>query len=411
MAQTSASPRRRWLLPVALIALAAVVLAGVGWWLFDRANSTKITAYFDRSVGIYSGSDVRVLGVPVGTVNSVDPIGDQVKVVMTVDRGYDIPADVKAVQITPSVVSDRYIQLTPAYSGGPTMESGATIPRDRTATPVEVDELYRSVTELSEALGPTGANQNGAVSDLVSTGAANLGGNGEALGDSITELSRAARYLSDTRGDIFATVDNLQRFVTMLAASDDQVRQFNAQLADISTFLAGERQDLGEALRLLSIALGDVARFVDNNRDLVVSNAQGLTEITQTVADQRDQLASALVVLPVALSNLVNVHNAESGTLDMRANIPEIGDPLSLVCKLIDLGKLRPGDPAFEQLGAQMRPIIDNCKTITDQITAGIKTPSLILPFGILSTENQQLYPVPGTVPGNPSPRQRAGGG
>ncbi|WP_062983823.1 MCE family protein [Nocardia anaemiae] len=398
---------------IAIGVIAALVLAGALWWLFDRMTTTKITAYFDRSVGIYEGSDVRILGVPVGKVDSVEPQGEQVKVVMSVDRGFDVPAEAKAAQITPSIVSDRYIQLTPAYTGGPKMARNATIPRDRTVTPVEVDQLYKSITELSDALGPNGANAQGSVNQLVRTSAANLTGNGEALANSITQLSRAARYLGDARGDIFDTVKNLQTFVTMLAQNDQQVRQFNAQLADLSTFLAGERQDLGAALNLLSVALGDVARFIDENRDLVQRNAQGLTTLTATLAKQRDDLAAALPVLPLALSNLINIHNAESGTLDMRANFTDLQDPFGAVCKMLDLSKLMPGDPKFEALGKQMRPILDHCKEITDQITAGVKTPTLNLPFGILSNDNQQRDPVPGTVPGTPSdqlPPSQGGG-
>ncbi|MFG1789953.1 MCE family protein [Nocardia sp. NPDC049149] len=391
---------------IALVAVVAVVLAGVLWWTFDRLTTTKITAYFDRSVGIYEGSDVRILGVPVGRVDSVEPQGDQVKIVMHVERKFDVPAGARAAQITPSIVSDRYIQLTPVYTGGPKMDRTATIPRDRTVTPVEVDQLYKSITELSDALGPNGANKDGAVNDLVRTGAANLDGNGEALANSLTQLSKAARYLSDARGDIFDTVKNLQTFVTMLARNDQQVRQFNVQLADLSSFLANERADLGAALNLLSVALGDVARFIDNNRELIASNAEGLVTLTKTLADQRDDLAKLLPVLPVALSNLVNIHNAESGTLDMRANFTDLQDPFGVMCKLIDVAKLRPGDPQFEALGRQMRPILEHCKEISDQITAGVKTPTLILPFGILSNENQQRAPVPGTVPGTPSDQQ-----
>ncbi len=402
-------PRRSRRGAVVAIAIAlVVVLVAVGflWWLFDRMSTTKITAFFDRSVGIYEGSDVRILGVPVGSVDSVEPMGDQVRVVMSVDRKYDVPADARAAQITPSVVSDRYIQLTPVYRGGPKMERTATIPRERTVTPVEVDQLYKSIAELSDALGPNGANKDGAVNELVRTSAANLSGNGEALANSITQLSRAARYLSDARGDIFETVKNLQNFITMLAVNDQQVRQFNTQLADLAGFLSGERKNLGQALDLLSVALGDVARFIDDNRQLVADNAQGLTQLTKTLADQRDDLAAALPVLPVALSNLINIHNGEAGTLDMRANFPELQDPFGVVCKMLDLSKLMPGDPKFEALGRQLRPVIEHCKAITDQITAGVQTPSLILPFGILSGENQQRDPVPGTVPGTPSDRQ-----
>lgn len=390
---------------IAIAVVLVVVLATAIWWLVNQLTTTTITAHFDRAVGIYTGSDVRILGVAVGAVDSVEPIGDQVRIIMSVDRSYDVPADAHAVQISPSVVSDRYIQLTPVYRGGPKMERTATIGRERTATPVEVDQLYRSITELSEALGPEGANADGAVNDLVRTTSANLSGNGRALADSIGSLSAAARTLSDTRGDIFTTVEHLQKFVTMLARNDQQVRQFNTQLADLSEFLAGERHNLGEALELLSLALGDVARFVNDNRDLVAGNAERLTTLTQTLADQRDDLAEALPKVPVALSNLINIHNAESGTLDMRANFPDLQDPVGALCSLIDLGKLKPGDPEFEALGKQARPLLESCEHITDQVTAAVQSPDLILPFGILSAENQQRYPVPGTVPGTPSHR------
>ncbi|WP_067543009.1 MCE family protein [Nocardia crassostreae] len=388
---------------IAGVAAVAVLLAGIGWWGWDKLNTTTITAYFDRSVGIYEGSDVRILGVPVGTVDSVTPEGEQVKVVMSVDRKYDVPADAKAAQITPSVVSDRYIQLAPAYQGGPKMGRNATIPKDRTATPVEVDRLYKSITELSDALGPNGANKEGAVNELVRTTAQNLSGNGEALANSFTQLSKAAAALSDSRTDIFDTVKNLQEFVQMLGENDAQVRTFNTQLASLTGFLASERQNLGDALNLLSIALGDVARFIDDNRELVQSNADALTKLTQTLADQRDDLATALPLIPTALSNLINVHNGETGTLDMRPNFTDLQDPFGVLCKMLDLGKLRPGDPKFDAITRQMQPILDHCKIITDQLTAGVKTPTLILPFGILSGDNEQRNVVPGTVPGTES--------
>jgi virulence factor Mce-like protein len=399
---------------ISLGTVAAIVLAGVLWWVFDNYDTTRITAYFDKSIGIYQGSDVRILGVPVGKVDTITPMGDQVKVVMSVNRKYSIPADASAAQITPSVVSDRYIQLTPVYRGGPKMGRTATIPKDRTATPVEVDRLYKSIAQLSDELGPNGANKNGAVNQLVETGAKNLSGNGDALANSITQLSRAAAYLSDSRGDIFGTIKNLQIFVHTLAVNDSQVRQFNTQLADLAGYLSGERQDLGQALNLLSVALGDVARFIDDNRELVASNAASLTKLTQTLANQRNDVANLLPVLPLALSNLINVHDGEAGTLDMRANFTDLQNPFGTICKLIDLGQLRPGDPKFDAIGRQMRPILDACKSITDQVKSGVETPSLVLPFGILSGKNEQRAPVPGTVPGTPSnqqpPSQKPGG-
>ncbi|TFI45573.1 MCE family protein [Rhodococcus sp. 1R11] len=408
MTETQAAPRNKNKLAlIAVVVIVALVVAVAGWWLFTRAGSTKITAYFDKSIGIYSGSEVRVLGVKVGTVESVTPLGEDVEVVMRVDRGIDIPADAKAVQVTPSLVADRYVQLSPVYTGGDTMASGTTIGRDRTATPVEVDELYKSINDLSTALGPDGANKDGALTDLVNTGAANLDGNGEALGNSITQLSAAGRTLSDSRSDVFDTIKNLQTFVSALAVNDQQVRNFNSQLADLTGFLSGQREDLGAALQQLSVSLGDVATFVADNRTELTTAANGLVVPTQTLADNREQLVQTLTLLPLAISNLVNAYDAESGTLASRANLQnETQDPLGTVCRLLDLGKLVPGDPRFEALGAQIQPILDQCANITDMIQAPIKDNNrLVLPFGVLTNDTQQNESVPGTVPGVVSPR------
>lgn len=390
---------------IAAVVAGVVALAGVGWWMFTRLGTTEITAYFDKAVGIYEGSDVRVLGVEVGKVTSVEPQGDLVKVGLRVDRGVDIPADARAVQITPSVVADRYVQLTPAYTGGDTMSSGAVIDRDRTATPVEVDALYASIDELSRALGPNGANREGALTDFVEVGAQNLAGNGEALGQSIENLSAAARTLDQSRDDLYGTIENLQIFVSALAANDEQVRQFNAQLADLSGFLAGERQNLGEALNTLSVTLGDVATFVRDNQAAVKDNVDALVPITETLANRRQELVDSLTLLPLAVSNLVNSYDAEAGALASRLVLPDLQDPAGAVCKLIDLGKLVPGDRRFEQLGRQMQPLIDRCRDVATQITEDQRSPDLILPFGILSGENIQRQVTPGTVPGVVSPR------
>lgn len=399
------SGRARMIALGTAVAVAVAAVAVGGWWLFTRAGTTDITAHFDKAVGIYEGSDVRVLGVKVGTVTGVTPEGETVRVTMRVDRGVDIPADARAVQITPSVVADRYVQLTPAYTGGDTMPDGAVIERDRTATPVEVDELYKSVDDLSRALGPEGANADGALTDFVRVGAENLEGNGAALGNSIQDLSAAARTLNESRGDLFTTVENLNVFVGALAANDQQVRDFNTQLADLSGFLAGERENLGQALEQLSISLGDVATFVRDNQNAVKDNVDALVPVTETLANRRESLVNSLTLLPLAVSNLVNSYDAEAGALASRLVLTDLQDPAGAVCKLIDLGQLVPGDPEFEQLGRQMQPLIDRCSDIMGQVTAHQKTPDLILPFGILSGDNIQRQVVPGTVPGVVSPR------
>jgi phospholipid/cholesterol/gamma-HCH transport system substrate-binding protein len=321
---------------VALSCVLALVVATAAWWLLSAASSNKITAYFSAAVGVYPGSDVRVLGVRVGSIDTVTPQGTTVKVEMSVDRTVSVPANAQAVVVAPSVVSDRYVQLTPVYTGGPQLAANATIPREHTATPVELDELYRSLNKLTSALGPNGANKNGALSDLLNTAAANLRGNGQTLNDTIKQLGEATKTLSGSSEDLFSTVDNLQKFITTLADDDQQVRNFNQQLADASGYLAGERGDLRDALNQLASALGQVQAFIKDNRGVLKSNVDKLSGVTKVLVDQRASLAEILDVAPTGIGNVANAYNAASGTLDARADINELTQPpIVMVCSLV----------------------------------------------------------------------------
>ena len=313
----------------------AVLVAAAVWWLAPRPGHT-ITAYLRSAVAVYPDNPVLILGVPVGQITTVVPQGRLVKVVMTVDRSINVPADASAVVLQPSLVAGRSIQLTPAYTGGPTMPDGGVIPVQRTAVPLGIDDLAHAANDLATMLGPPGANRNGALSDALDVAAANVRGNGQAINNTIGDVAALSETLAGSRKQLFATVNQLQSFVSTLAANDTQVRQFTTQLADVSNFLAAERGDLGAALRELSLALGEVAAFVQDNRAVLKSNVDRLTEVTAVLVRQREALGEIIDIAPTALSNLNNAYNASSGTLDTRPNIEELrAPPILLVCELL----------------------------------------------------------------------------
>jgi phospholipid/cholesterol/gamma-HCH transport system substrate-binding protein len=317
--------------------LAVVALAGAVTLVAStsRVPTRTIVAHFASTVGIHEGSDVRVLGVRIGSVASVVPEGRTVRVVMHYDATVPVPADASAAVIPPSVVSDRYVQLLPAYSGGPVLADGADLPLSRTAVPLELDDVYRALDQFNTALGPKGANSGGALRDLVATGAANLDGNGENLGATLDGFAKTLGTLADGRADLFGSLADLQAFVTALAQSDQRVRAFNDQLATVSEQLAGESQDLAAALRNLATALADITSFIRNNRDALKSNVDGLTEVTGILVRQQKALADVLTVAPLALSNLNLAYNGRSGTLDTRDDVMGPYDPASYVCSLL----------------------------------------------------------------------------
>lgn len=323
-----------------IVILAAVLVLGLAGGLlyafWPSSPVVNVTAYFTRAVGIYPGSDVRILGVRVGSVTAVRPQGNRVEVDFEYGAGYKVPANAQAAIITSSVVSDRYVQLLPVYRGGAVMATGAVIPANRTAVPIELDDTVSSLNTLSVALGPQGANSDGALSRLLGVTADNLNGEGAKLHQTVQDLSQVAGTLSDSRQNLFGTVDNLQTFTAKLASDDQQVRAFESDLAEVSAQLAAERQDLAAALKNLASALGDVSTFVHDNKAEITSDVKGLNVIAGILAREQGALTEFLDVAPDALGNLADAYNPASGTLDTRMNVQQTQDPALFLCSLLD---------------------------------------------------------------------------
>ncbi|RDI47265.1 MCE family protein [Nocardia mexicana] len=326
----------RWMRYVA----AALVVALAGWIVYGAVTNigkTHITAYFPSTNGLYAGDDVRVLGVKVGKINSIEPGRDRVKVTMTVDRGIDIPADAKAVSVSPSLVSARFVQLAPVYNGGAKMHDNGEIPIEHTAVPVEWDDIKTELTRLSEALGPVGEDKQGSFGRAIGTAADNLGnGNAQALRDTLRELSSTLNTLSDGRTDLFGTIRNLQQFVDVLSKSNDQIVQFGGRLASVSSVLAGVSSDLGAGLDNLDSAIADVKRFLDERGGALTEGVERLQDVTQLLADKRPELERVLHSGPNGLVNFYQIYKPAQGSLAGNVTGTNFSNPVEFLCGAVE---------------------------------------------------------------------------
>ncbi|HZC70522.1 MAG TPA: MCE family protein [Jatrophihabitans sp.] len=345
---------------VVAVVVLAIVAVGVYFAFFGGGSDKKVTAQFASAIGVYKGTPVRILGVNVGHVTGVQPGGQYVTVTMVYDDKYELSADAHAIEVANSLVSDRYIQLTPLFdksSDSRALATGAVIPLTRTQGPAELDDVYAALDTLARALGPQGANkggQHGPLSTLLKVASANLKGNGQALGQTISKLSAAAQTLANNRGDLFGVVRNLQKFTSALHASDGQIRLFNQQLAQVASDLASERTDLGAALHDLTLALDDVSRFVRQNRDKFHQDITGLEDITGILVKEKSSLNETLSVAPIALANLVHTYQPDIGAIATRSNLASLSSTKNdsaqkILCSVltlapIDLSAVCPGD-------------------------------------------------------------------
>jgi phospholipid/cholesterol/gamma-HCH transport system substrate-binding protein len=346
---------------VAGLAVAAVLVALLV--VFWPGGQTKtIYASFPRTVSLYEGSDVRILGVPVGKVDSVVPAGTVVKVKMHYDAKYKVPRDAKAAVVSPSIVGDRFVQLTPVYTGGAVMADDARLGPDRTATPLELDEIFGSLNQLNIALGPNGANKAdangvGPLTRLLDSTARNFGGQGVQFNQTIKNFGALTKTLADNKDQFFGTLKQVEDFTNTLKQNDTTVRQFNDSLQSGANLLAGEREDLAAVLKNLSIAMVQVRGFVQENKAALGSNIKGLNQISKTLVKRRDALDQILRYAPAALNNLYLAGNVTQGTLDTRDNINELFNqlgqsPATVLCTIIGQ---TPASPACTQIAGALK--------------------------------------------------------
>ena len=331
MTQENSVTRSRWLRPVLICVLVAVLAIGA-YLVWPSRTGQKVTAYFTSAVGLYPGDDVRVVGVPVGTIDAIDPRANDVKITMTIDSDVKLPAEAKALVISPNLVSARFIQLTPAYTGGAVLADGAEIGLDRTAVPVEWDEVKEQLTQLSTQLGPNEDSVRGPLTDVVNQAADTFDGNGDTFRSAVRELSQTAGRLGDSRADLFGTIRNLQILVEALSRSNEQIVQFSNHVASVSQVLADATTDLDITLGTLNQALTDVRVFLGESNEALIRQVNRLTDFTNLLTEHSDDIEQILHITPNGLSNFYNIYNPVQGTVGGLLTLPNFANPVQFIC-------------------------------------------------------------------------------
>ena len=376
--------RRRRLLVAALL---MGLLVGASGFLVRETffRPLTITAYFPSATGIYAGDDIRVSGVKAGTVSSVQPEPSRVKLILHVDRKVPIPADAKAVIVAQNLVAARYVQLTPAYrKSGPKMHAGAVIDTDRTAVPVEWDQVTAQLTRLATDLGPASDVSSTSVSRFIDSAANALDGNGEKLRQTLAQLSGISRILGNRSGNIVDIIKNLQNFVTTLRDSNQQIVQFQNRLTTLSSVLDDSRSDLDAALSNLSVAVGEVQRFVAGTRDKTAEQIQRLISVTQVLVDHRMDVENILHAAPTAFSNGYNIYNPNTPGAMGSFIINNFSNPVQFLCGAIgaveNVTATETGKLCGQYLGPGLRTANFNYLPVpTNLILQQIATPGKII--------------------------------
>jgi phospholipid/cholesterol/gamma-HCH transport system substrate-binding protein len=342
---------------VVILAVAITVVA-TPWW--DRVTKDTFVAYFANANGLYTGDEVRILGVAVGTVDEIDPQPNRTKVTFSVDREFPVPADARAAILSPSLVSARAMQLVPAYSGGPKLAAGDAIPQDRTAVPVEWDDFRQQLEKLTESLQPTTPGGVSPVGEFINTAADNLRGNGETARDTVIKLSQAISALGEHSTDIFSTVRNLQLLVSALSSSSELLAAFNTNLADITSVLSNTPNEVANATQGLDGAVTDLRGFVAENRESVGVAVDRLASITTALNDSRGDIKQVLHITPTVFQNFMNIYQpAQSSVTGILAPV-NFANTVQFICSAIEAASRQGFEKSSKLCMQYLAPIIKN---------------------------------------------------
>jgi phospholipid/cholesterol/gamma-HCH transport system substrate-binding protein len=344
------------------VALALLLVAGVAvlFRTTDTINRTNVVGYFENSNGIYVGDDVRILGVNVGRIDKIEPQPDRVKISFWYDSKYKVPADANAAILSPTLVTSRALQLTPAFRGGPVMADNAVIPRERTVVPVEYDTFRQQLERLAKELQPTEPGGVSPLGSFINTTADNLRGQGANIRDTVIKLSQAFSALGDHSTDIFSTVKNLSILVSALQDSTTLMRQLNQNLATVTGVLADNPNEIADAVRDLNSVVGDVQSFVADNRESLGTTSDKLAGVTQALTDSLDDVKQFLHVAPSAIQNYINIYQPAQGAASAILAVNNFADPITFLCGAVQAASRLGAEQSAKLCVQYLAPIIKN---------------------------------------------------
>jgi phospholipid/cholesterol/gamma-HCH transport system substrate-binding protein len=344
------------------VALVVVLVAGVIVAVRETGQGarTMVVGYFDNSTGVFPGDDVRILGVPVGRVERIEPQPERVKISFWFDRKYKVPVDVNAVILSPQLVTGRAIQLTPAYTSGPTLQDGAEITQNRTAVPVEWDDVRNQLERLNELLQPSKPGGVSTLGEFINTAADNLRGQGATIRDTVIKLSQTLSALGDHSKDLFGTFKNLSTLVSALHDSADLLEQLNQNLASVTSLLADDPNKVGRTITDLSAVVGDLQSFAAENREPLGTTSDKLASITTTLVASLDDVKQALHLAPTTLQNFSNIYEPANGSFTGALSVNNFANPIAFICGAVQAASRLGAEQASKLCAQYLAPIVKN---------------------------------------------------
>lgn len=290
------------LLGVALVASGCSVLGGDG--------TIDVQAEFRRTFNLFPQSPVRVLGVKVGQVVSLEtaPGSDVVTVTMRIDDDVALSSDSDAVVLTASLLGERYVQLVDGEADD-ALADGDLIPLERTAVPFEFDEVLNGLNDF------VGGLEEDEVARLVTNLADLLEGNGAQLGETIDAASGAVAALKENDEELIQLAGAVADLNETLATRDEELAALLDDWISVTDTLTSESTDLDGALDNLVVLTREIAELMLEHRAELSADVDTLTRVGRTLDRNLDDASRAILYSAELFRHAERVVDRESNML------------------------------------------------------------------------------------------------
>lgn len=255
--------RERSPIVIGIISILGIAAGTLFAFSIDRIPMVKqaydIRAEFADAAGLKADNQVRVAGIKVGTVESVELAGDRVLVTMEIDNGIEIPDDAFAEIKLATILGTKFVDID-AKGSAPYLESGDLIPLDRTAIPYEIYQASNQGTEVLEDLD--GPALNAMLEELAKLVRISR----EEIGIALAGLNELGTGLNARQDDIRSLIANASELTGVLADEGDELNQVISASDEVLASLAAQREEIQGLLESTKLMSGELASLLRNNR-------------------------------------------------------------------------------------------------------------------------------------------------
>ena len=304
---------------VAVAVIGALMASGCSF-IGGGGSTHKLVAYFPRAVSVYKSSQVKVLGLPAGTVDAVEVVGTEVKVTMSIDGDIPVPKDVSALIAPQSLIGERYIALSPAWRQGlekapDGMELRNTPDQpNRVIIPVEPDEALAELKKFIDALDPQG------LGNLITNLSDDLKGQGPTLNHALDQVSQIVVTFADKDQQLVNIVDHFDQFTATLTTRETQLGDILSTFAQATQVLADERQGLENLLAGLADLSRDGLTLVSKHSQQLRTDLDTLTHLAQSIDVNLSTLVQLLDSGPKLVAGIQGAYNPGLRAFNLREN-------------------------------------------------------------------------------------------